>query len=141
MRRSLRDYQKKRGRPRWTASGTPNPPFPLNGLTAGQSFRRNAVDTRVPARFSLHCAVTATVLRQAAWTRDGAPFSITEAFGHSHANTGWTLGYGTEGTLLIPGWTWKIEGLWMDLGSLDATGITSGVSASGHLCPCDVKGG
>jgi hypothetical protein len=22
------DRQKKRGRPRWTASGTPNPPFP-----------------------------------------------------------------------------------------------------------------
>ena len=42
-------------------------------------------------------------------------------------------GYGTEGKLLIPGWTYKIEGLYMDLGSLDdpdvlglVTGATGG---------------
>src|SRR5262249_45292118 len=27
--------------------------------------------------------------------------------------------------LAIPGWTWKVEGLWMDLGTLDATGASS----------------
>src|SRR5262249_4922995 len=52
---------------------------------------------------------------------DFTPFSITHTIGHSHVNTGWTVGYGTEGKLLIPGWTWKIEGLYVDLGSLNDT--------------------
>lgn len=51
--------------------------------------------------------------------------SVTQTFGHSHVNTGWVVGYGTEGRLATPGWTWKVEGLWMDLGTLDATGVTS----------------
>jgi outer membrane immunogenic protein len=55
-----------------------------------------------------------------------APFSVTHAFDHSNVNTGWVVGTGTEGKLLIPGWTYKIEGLYMDLGHLDAAG--SGVS-------------
>jgi opacity protein-like surface antigen len=57
-------------------------------------------------------------------------FSNTLAFGDSHVNTGWVVGSGTEGHLpLMPGnWTWKIEGRWMDLGTLDATG--SGGSSS-----------
>ena len=41
------------------------------------------------------------------------------------------VGTGTEGKLLIPGWTYKIETLYMDLGHLDATGVTSGVSFNG----------
>src|SRR5262249_12402413 len=48
--------------------------------------------------------------------------SPSQAFGHSQVNTGWVVGTGTEGKLLIPGWTYKIEGLYMDLGHLDATG-------------------
>jgi outer membrane immunogenic protein len=48
-------------------------------------------------------------------------FSVTHAIGHSQVNTGWVVGYGTEGRLAIPGWTWKIEGLYMDLGTLDDT--------------------
>jgi hypothetical protein len=32
------------------------------------------------------------------------------------------VGSGTEGKLLIPGWTYKIEGLYMDLGHLDTRG-------------------
>jgi hypothetical protein len=58
-----------------------------------------------------------------------APFSLTQVIGHSHVNTGWVVGFGTEGKLLIPGWTYKIESLYMDLGTLDATGVTSSVSA------------
>jgi opacity protein-like surface antigen len=46
-------------------------------------------------------------------------FSMTRTIGHSHVNTGWVVGTGTEGKLLIPGWTYKIEGLYMDLGHLD----------------------
>jgi outer membrane immunogenic protein len=60
------------------------------------------------------------------------PFSVTQAFGHSQVNTGWVVGYGTEGHLpgnWIPGnWTWKIEGLYMDLGTLDTAGVTTGFS-------------
>jgi outer membrane immunogenic protein len=44
------------------------------------------------------------------------------SFGHSQVNTGWTLGYGTEGRLGNSNWTWKVEGLYMDLGTLDAAG-------------------
>jgi hypothetical protein len=49
------------------------------------------------------------------------------------------VGWGTEGHLpgnliAIPGnRTWKIEGLYMDLGTLDATGVTSGSSIPGLL--------
>jgi outer membrane immunogenic protein len=53
------------------------------------------------------------------------PFGpVSQTFGHSQVNVGWVVGYGTEGHLpLMPGnWTWKIEGLYMDLGTLDVTG-------------------
>ena len=52
-------------------------------------------------------------------TAAAIPFSTTHTFGHSHVNAGWTLGYGTEGRLGNSNWTWKIEGLYMDLGHLD----------------------
>jgi hypothetical protein len=38
------------------------------------------------------------------------------------------VGFGTEGKLLIPGWTYKIESLYMDLGTLDTTSVTSASS-------------
>jgi len=59
-----------------------------------------------------------------------SPFSLTQAFDHSNVNTGWVVGSGTEGKLLIPGWTYKIEGLYMDLGHLDATSVRSGASVA-----------
>src|SRR5262249_53217777 len=49
-------------------------------------------------------------------------FSTTHAIGHSNVNTGWTLGYGTEGRLAgMPGWTWRVETYYMDLGHLNDT--------------------
>jgi outer membrane immunogenic protein len=38
-------------------------------------------------------------------------FFNTQAFDQSHVNTGWVVGFGTEGKLLIPGWTYRIESL------------------------------
>jgi outer membrane immunogenic protein len=60
------------------------------------------------------------------------PFSITHVNGHSQVNTGWTVGSGTEGRLLIPGWTYKIEYLYVDLGTLDDPDVqTQSTFASG----------
>jgi len=68
-------------------------------------------------------------------------FSETQTFGHSQVNTGWVVGYGTEGHLpLMPGnWTWKIEGLYMDLGTLDTTSVTS--ASSNTVGPGFLTGG
>jgi outer membrane immunogenic protein len=70
------------------------------------------------------------------------PFSISHALGHSHVNTGWVLGYGPEGRMATPGWTWKIEGLYMDLGHLDTTGVTTNASITGACAGiCVLTGG
>ena len=61
------------------------------------------------------------------------PFSIAQTFGHSEVNTGWTVGSGTEGRLLIPGWTYKIEALYMDLGTLDASVGAGQITAHTHF--------
>jgi opacity protein-like surface antigen len=64
------------------------------------------------------------------------PFSTTRAIGHSQINTGWVVGYGVEGKLLIPGWTYRIESLYMDLGTLDDNDplplTSSAVLGGGH---------
>jgi outer membrane immunogenic protein len=59
-------------------------------------------------------------------TVSGVPlsFSTNSAFGHNAVNTGWVVGYGTEGRLALTNWTWRIEGFWMDLGHLDTAGVT-----------------
>jgi outer membrane immunogenic protein len=62
-------------------------------------------------------------------------FSVTQSFAHNAVNPGWVVGYGTEGHLpLMPGnWTWKIEGLWMDLGTLDTTGAATSSTVTTNL--------
>ncbi len=53
----------------------------------------------------------------------------TWSFNQSATNTGWTAGGGVEGAFpIIPGWnttnwTWKLEYLYIDLGSLSGTGF------------------
>jgi hypothetical protein len=72
-----------------------------------------------------------------------SPFSVNQTFGVSHVNTGWVLGYGTEGHLpLMPGnWTWKVESLYMDLGHLDATSVISGRTANSPTNALFLSGG
>jgi outer membrane immunogenic protein len=69
-------------------------------------------------------------------------FFNTQAFDQSHVNIGWVVGYGIEGKLLIPGWTYRIESLYMDLGTLDARSslVSSSPAVGPTLCvvgvPC-----
>jgi outer membrane immunogenic protein len=51
------------------------------------------------------------------------PFSIpaTSAISDHDVNVGWVVGFGTEGRWAWTNWTWKIEGLYVDLGTLDTT--------------------
>jgi outer membrane immunogenic protein len=68
------------------------------------------------------------------------PFSVSHAIAHSEVKAGWTAGFGTEGRLLIPGWTYKIESLYMDFGSdppvpdacLNCSSFVSGGLITGH---------
>jgi len=53
-------------------------------------------------------------------------FSTTHSIGHSDVHAGWTLGYGTEGRLAAPGWTWRVETLYMDFGHLNDTDAAVG---------------
>jgi hypothetical protein len=47
------------------------------------------------------------------------------------------VGFGTEGKLLIPGWTYKIESLYMDLGTLNDTDAPPACPVTG----CPTSGG
>jgi len=48
------------------------------------------------------------------------------SYGGSGTNTGWTVGAGVEGVLLgSNAWTWKIEYLFIDLGSISGSGFDS----------------
>jgi outer membrane immunogenic protein len=79
----------------------------LTYVTGGLAYGRVGIDGTSTVSGTVHAEATIP------------PFSMTRAIGHSQVNTGWTIGSGTEGKLLIPGWTYKIEYLYVDLGSLD----------------------
>src|SRR5690242_10839783 len=69
-------------------------------------------------------------------------FSLTQAFSASKVNTGWTIGYGTEGRLAgMPGWTWKVEGLYIDLGTLDTAAPGVSISTGSPFVGTTVTGG
>jgi opacity protein-like surface antigen len=104
-------------------------------LRAGYLFGDGAVLTYITGGLAYgKVDVAGTSALTALTLGTGQPFpSFSQAFDHSNVNTGWVVGSGTEGKLLIPGWTYKIEGLYMDLGHLDATG--PGGSASVGPCP------
>ena len=50
----------------------------------------------------------------------------TTAFSNADVNTGWTAGGGVESVAWDPRWTWKVEYLYLDLGTLDAA-VISGI--------------
>jgi outer membrane immunogenic protein len=73
-------------------------------------------------------------------------FSVTHPIGHSQVNAGWVAGFGTEGRLWATNWTWKIEGLYMDLGHLndtDAAPVATGgqVITGSHFTDTIFRGG
>ncbi len=52
------------------------------------------------------------------------PFSCVWGFNKSPINVGWTMGGGIEGAFPnAPNWTWKIEYLYIDLGSVNGSGF------------------
>jgi len=58
----------------------------------------------------------------------GATLSST-AFSNADVNTGWTAGGGVESVAWDPRWTWKVEYLYLDLGTLDAA-VSSGLTTT-----------
>ncbi len=69
--------------------------------------------------------ISGTANVSAVVSASGAPFApATAAFSASNTNTGFAVGGGVEGKLywLPANWTWKLEYLYLDLGSLDTTG-------------------
>lgn len=48
----------------------------------------------------------------------------TAVFSTSETRVGWTVGFGIEGLFLnAPQWTWRVEYLYMDLGTVNGSGI------------------
>ena len=71
-------------------------------------------------------------------SQTSSPFAAsgTSAFSASGVNIGWTAGGGIEGKFaswLPPNWTWKLEYLYVDLGSLDTVGPFPPASPSPFL--------
>ncbi len=56
-------------------------------------------------------------------------FGGTAAFSNADVNAGWTAGVGVESVAWDPRWTWKVEYLYVNLGTLDAA-VTSGLTTT-----------
>jgi outer membrane immunogenic protein len=61
-----------------------------------------------------------------------SPFAAASAFSASKTNVGFAVGGGVEGKLLA-NWTWKIEYLYLDLGSLDTVTAFPAANPFGNL--------
>jgi outer membrane immunogenic protein len=62
-------------------------------------------------------------------TSRATPIGGTAAFSNAGLNTGWTVGAGIESVTWDPHWTWKIEYLYLDIGTLSAA-VSSGLTAT-----------
>ena len=64
-----------------------------------------------------------------AGTSSTTPIRTTTAFSSADVNTGWTAGGGVEGVAWDPRWTWKVEYLYVDLGTLNAV-VAAGLTTT-----------
>jgi outer membrane immunogenic protein len=102
----------------------------MSYLTGGLAYGK--VDLEGTSTVTTNLSDVATILRQGVVARN---------FSHNDVNIGWVVGYGTEGRLALTNWTWKIEGLWMDLGTLDTPGVITGVTSPGNGFVVTTAGG
>ena len=59
----------------------------------------------------------------------GATFLGSGEFSNTNVNSGWTAGGGIEGVAWDPQWTWKVEYLYLELGTLDAA-VAAGLTTT-----------
>jgi len=67
----------------------------------------------------------------------GSPPQPPASFGFNTVRAGWTIGTGYEGHI-VGNWTWKIEYLFVDLGDIGGTALTSIVSSGVGYCDTHV---
>jgi outer membrane immunogenic protein len=58
------------------------------------------------------------------------PASASASFAESEMLVGWTLGAGLEGVAWTRDWTWKVEYLYVDLGTMNGTSSYAGASSA-----------
>jgi outer membrane immunogenic protein len=54
---------------------------------------------------------------------------VTTPFANADVNTGWTVGGGVEAVAWNPRWTWKVEYLYLDFGTIN-TAVSSGLTTT-----------
>lgn len=63
-------------------------------------------------------------------TNNGTTVNYSTPFSYSKTKTGWTAGAGIEGLLGVRNWTWRVEYLHIDLGSIGAGSFGTGSSGT-----------